>query len=45
MIENYDKININSKNFLKDISHCIGDQKLNILSQEKKKKNDILDFV
>ena len=45
MIENYDKININSKNFLKDISHCIGDQKLNNLHQGNKKKNDILDFV
>ena len=45
MIENYDKININSKNFLKDINHCIGDHKFNILSQGNKKKNDILDFV
>ena len=37
LIENYNKINVNSKNFLKDISYCIGEQKLNILAQGVKK--------
>ena len=30
LIENHHKINVNSKNFLKDISDCIGEQKLHI---------------
>ena len=38
LIEKYDKINVNSKDFLKDISYCIGEQKLNILVQGIKKK-------
>ena len=37
LIENYNKINVNSKNFLKEISYCIGEQKLNILAQGIKK--------
>ena len=37
LIENNDKINVNSKNFLKDISYCIGEQKLHILAQNVKK--------
>ena len=37
IIENYNKINVNSKNFLKDISYCIGEQKLHILAQGTKK--------
>ena len=38
LIENYNKINVNSKNFLKDISYCIGEKKLNILAQGVRKK-------
>ena len=38
LIENFNKINVNSKNFLKDISYCIGEKKLNILAQGIKKK-------
>ena len=37
LIENYNKINVNSKNFLKEITYCIGEQKLNILAQGIKK--------
>ena len=37
LIENYNKINVNSKNFLNEISYCIGEQKLNILAQGIKK--------
>ena len=35
--KNYNKINVNSKNFLQDISYCIGEQKLNILAQGVRK--------
>lgn len=38
LIEKYNKINVNSKTFLKDISYCIGEKKLNILAQGVKKK-------
>lgn len=38
LIENFSKINVNSKNFLNDISYCIGEKKLNILAQGIKKK-------
>lgn len=34
LIENHHKINVNSKNFLKDISDCIGEQKLHIFSSK-----------
>ena len=37
LIENFNKINVDSKNFLKDISNCIGEQKLHILAQGAKK--------
>ena len=33
IIEKNKKININSSTFLKDISHCIGEQKFHILAQ------------
>ena len=32
LIENYNKINVNSKNFLNEISYCIGEHKFNILA-------------
>ena len=38
LIENFNKINVNSKNFLNDISYCIGEKKLNILAQGMRKK-------
>ena len=37
LIENYNKINVNSKNFLNEINYCIGEQKLHILAQGAKK--------
>ena len=36
IIEKNKKININSSTFLKDISHCIGEQKFHILAQGNK---------
>ena len=36
IIENCNKINVNSKNFLDDISYCIGKQKLHLLAQGAK---------
>jgi hypothetical protein len=32
LIESYNKINVNSKNFLNEISYCIGEHKFNILA-------------
>ena len=37
IVEGGNKINVNSKNFLKDISNCIGEHKFNILAENSKK--------